>query len=42
MTKYICAICKKESHDAELIFEHITEIHGDIIEREYIIEDNDR
>ncbi len=41
MTKYICAVCKKDFDDDELAFEHVIETHGDVIESEYIIEDTE-
>lgn len=41
MTKYVCAICKREFSDDELAFEHVIENHGDVIESEYIIEDTE-
>lgn len=41
MTKYICNICKKEFDDTVLIFGHIIDDHVDVIENDYIIEDNE-
>lgn len=39
MTKFICDICQELFDDSEEAFDHLVEVHGDVLEREYIIED---
>lgn len=38
MTKYICDICQDTFEDFEDAFDHLVDKHGDVLEREYIIE----
>ena len=39
MSKYICDICKAVFTDDDDAFDHVVDVHGDVIESRYILED---
>ena len=39
MAKFICDICKEPFDEADAAFDHLVEVHGDVLEREYIMEE---